>query len=355
MIEDSLSSCWTDSVFTMDPARPPRLNSVRNNHLTEEEAQTSGDNPTSGSAQGHSAGPQAGDRQPQYSGAFTMFPPNETRRSQIQMVAQRGEEMLQRQREAQRVPYVQVTPETLGGNATLAEVRQKQQMDLRCSKVQKRMKQKELDERKRKEEEEKQQKMKEEQREKAERQAKREEQEQQRRKQQLEQDHLRKKDSFLQRFERTAPDPLSSSGATHTSSRIEAAESRRGKSVRGVQLDHKRVNCAFLDKLQGLGVGSEGETEREGVQEAEWPSAASNDLKHKPSPSTGQQLPPAHLKPDPEHSWTQEAELDPDHDWDLMKLMNRFPDCSQVFLQDILLQCNGDFEEALTLLTCTFS
>ena len=46
---------------------------------------------------------------------------------------------------------------------------------------------------------------------------------------------------------------------------------------------------------------------------------------------------------------------EPDYDWALMKLINHFPDCSRVFLEDILDQCNGDFEEAYTLLISTLT
>lgn len=42
-----------------------------------------------------------------------------------------------------------------------------------------------------------------------------------------------------------------------------------------------------------------------------------------------------------------------DYDWALMKLMNSFPDCARVFLEDILDQCNGDYEQAYTLLIST--
>ncbi|XP_035031133.2 epithelial-stromal interaction protein 1 [Hippoglossus stenolepis] len=329
------------------PPHPPQPNS-RNNRLTERDAETSGISQTPGNPQRIAPDPPAADRQPQYSSGFTMIPPNLTRRSEMEMVAQKGEETFQRMKEAQRVPYVYVAPETLGGNATLDEVRQRQQTDLRCSKMKTRMKQADMERRRRQEEEEELQKMKDEQRRKAERQEEKERQEEQRRRELLQQDYLRKKDSFLQRFERGPPDPLASSGATHTSSRSEAAESQWQKSVRDVHLEHKRVNSAFLDDLQGRGVGSEGG--REGVPEAEWYSSASNDFKHEPSTSTGQQPPPAHLKPEPEQSWTQEADRDPDYDWDLMKLASLFPGHSKDVLKDILDQCNGDFEQACTLL-----
>ncbi|CAB1421088.1 unnamed protein product [Pleuronectes platessa] len=332
----------------MDPPRPPQLNS-RNNRLTEREEETSANSQTSGDAQINAAGPPAADRQPQYSSGFTMIPPNLTRRSEIEAVAQRGEETFQRMREAQRVSYVSEVPATLGGRATLEEVRQRQQAALRCSKVEKRVKQEEMERRRRQEEEEELQKMKDEARMKAERKEEKERQEEQRRREQLQQDHLRRTDRFLQRFDRGPRDPLASGGATHTSSRSEAAV----KSGRDVHLEHKRVNSAFLDDLQGRGVGSEGE--RGGVPGAEWHRSASNHLQQEPSTSTGQPAPPAHLEPDPDQSWTQEADQYPDFDWELLKLENMFPNYTKEFLTDILHQCHGDFESAVTMLVCTLS
>lgn len=46
---------------------------------------------------------------------------------------------------------------------------------------------------------------------------------------------------------------------------------------------------------------------------------------------------------------------EPDYNWNLMKLMTSFPGCDKDFLQDILKQCNGDYEEACTLLISTLS
>ena len=46
---------------------------------------------------------------------------------------------------------------------------------------------------------------------------------------------------------------------------------------------------------------------------------------------------------------------EPDYDWALMKLMTNFPDCSRVFLEDILDQCGGDYDQAYALLVWTCS
>lgn len=289
--------------------------------------------------------PPATDRQPQYSSGYTMIPPIDSRRSKITTMAQKELEDLQRWKEANKPPALHLNPEKLGGNATLAGARAKQLTDLRCAKLQKTLKKEEDDKRKRQEEEEENQKMKDKQREKAERLEEKRRQDDQRRKEQFNQDHVRKTESFLQRFEKTAPGPLASSGATHTSCGSEAAESkpRELRSVGDLQLDHRRVNLAFLDNLEGRSRGSEKEIKEEGDWEN--PYLVPEDLRQQPSD------PPGQLNPEPEQSsydWTQEVE--PEYDWALMRLISSFPDYSKVFLEDILDQCDGDYQQAYTLL-----
>ncbi|XP_075966404.1 epithelial-stromal interaction protein 1 [Anarhichas minor] len=304
-----------------------------------------------------SGNPQATGRQPQYSGGYTVIPPNESRRNELLRIAQKEEEDRQRWKEANRVPSVHVTPAKLGGSATLSGAREKQHTDSRCSKLQKRLKKEDLDKKKRQEEDEENQKKKDIQREKADRLEERKRQEEQRRREQLSQDHARKTESFLQRFERTAPGPLASSSAAHMSSRSGAVESKQREDltgVRDVQQEHTRVNQAFLDNLEGRRGGSEKDTKEEGVWEC--PSLASEDFRHRPANPRGHQLPPSQPNPDPDQcfaDWTVEA--DPDYDWALVKLKKSFPDCSRVFLEDILEQCNSDYEQAYTLLDCTMN
>ncbi|KAI9519051.1 hypothetical protein NQZ68_032119 [Dissostichus eleginoides] len=99
-------------------------------------------------------------------------------------------------------------------------------------------------------------------------------------------------------------------------------------SVRNVQLDHRRVNTAFLDTLEGRG--------KETKEETKSPFTASEDFNY-----------PSHLNPEPEHSyleWSDEAEPD------LKRLIESFPGYSSGFLEDILVQCNRDCEQAYALL-----
>ncbi|XP_008297351.1 epithelial-stromal interaction protein 1 [Stegastes partitus] len=314
-------------------------------------ADVSGNNQTPGNVDKtttDSRNPQQANRQPQYLGGFTLIPPNEARRTELTTIAKKGEENLQRWKEANRPSAVHLNPERLGGHVTESEARVKQLTDHRNSKLQKKLKQMDLDKKKRQEEDEKLQKMKDQQREKAERQEQRRQQEEQQRSEQLRQDRLRSTEAFLQRFQRGAA--AASSSATHTSSRGEDVESKQRekelkRSEREVQLEHQRVNSDFLDKLQGRGKGSETK------KEAERPYVAEEDFKQETT--TGHF---SHLKVGQSCSaWTEEAALEPDYDWALMKLKNRFPQCSVGFLEDILHQCNGDYEEASTLLICSLS
>ncbi|XP_059198184.1 epithelial-stromal interaction protein 1 [Centropristis striata] len=289
--------------------------------------------------------PPATDRQPRYVGGFTVIPPNESRRRENQMIAQRDEETFQRWREANRPPAVHLNPERLGGNATEAGARERQSRELKCSKLQKKLKKEEDDRRRRQEEEAEFQKKKDEARQQAERNEEKRRQEEQRRREQFMPDHVRKTESFLQRFERTASAPLACNSATHTSSRSGP------RSERDVELDRRRVNANFLDKLERE--KKERETAKEGgAQGPSGPSVAPEDL-------TQQLLVPlANPTPDPEHSdsdWTASAEPEPDFDWALMKLMNSFPDFSKEFLEEILDQCSGDYQQAYTLLDCTLN
>ncbi|XP_051259286.1 epithelial-stromal interaction protein 1 [Dicentrarchus labrax] len=332
---------------------------LRDSHPGVPATEQTADNPHRDAPEGGRAA--ATDRQPQYSGGFTVIPPNESRRNKIKSMAKKEEEDLERWKEANRPQPVHLNPERLGGNVTLAEARQRQLTDLRCSKLEKKLRKEDLDKRRRQEEEEELQRKKAQQRQLAERQEERRRQEEQRRRELHKQDHLRTTETFLQRFERRAPGPPASGSATHTSSRSEALAGKQreeSKSVREVQLEHKRVNSAFLDKLVGRGRESERETKGEGTQEAEYPCFASEDFGHQPPKTPGQQRPFTHLDPDPEQScsgWTEEADPEPDYDWALMKLMNSFPDCSKIFLEDILNQCNSDYEQAYTLLISALS
>ncbi|XP_016895439.1 epithelial-stromal interaction protein 1 isoform X3 [Cynoglossus semilaevis] len=183
--------------------------------------------------------------QPQHMNGFTLIPPNENRRTQTIMTAQKEEENFQKFRETQRAVYVQPGPQRLGGSGTMSEARQKQFVNHRTCKLEK----------------------------KSERLEERRELEEIRRRGQLYQDHF-------------------------------------------------RVNSTFLDNLEAHG----------GVEGPQFSASA-------------------HLEADPQWSWTRETKQTPDNNMDLMSLKKNFPDCSMDVLQEILEQCNGDYDSAYALLS----
>lgn len=230
---------------------------------------------------------------------------------------------MERWREENRVKSVHTTPQRLGGGGSETEARQKQFRESRNSKVQKQMKKATLDEIRRREEEEELQMKKAKQRQKAELLEEKQRQEQQRRREQLGPDHLRANESFLQQIESRAADRPASSGATHASSRDVDVERNQKtiKSERDVQLDHKRVNSDFLARLEG---------------------SASRTEECLPSL--------AHLTLHPESESTAASDPDPDDGQTLRRLSSDFPGYAEDFLQDVLEQCGGDYQQAFALL-----
>ncbi|XP_029968192.1 epithelial-stromal interaction protein 1 [Salarias fasciatus] len=276
---------------------------------------------------------EASNTGPQHSGCFTVIPPNQSRRSDLQAAAQREEAALERWREENRVQSVHIAPQRLGGGASEAEARRNQVTEFHSSKIQKRLKKMEMDKRRRQEEEEKNQRMKDTQRQKAELREQREQQEQQMRREQLQEDHFRTTETFFQQLEIRAADRLPSSCATHTSSRSDAEDGNRSvkekKSEKEVQEDHRRVNSAFLDRLEAAG--------RQEVERPPPPAAEAHSLA---------QLRP---RPQPEPSESTGA-ADPEPEQTLMRLQSSFPDSSPDFLLDILEQCGWDYHRAFALL-----
>ncbi|KAM8856314.1 uncharacterized protein epsti1 isoform 2-T2 [Spinachia spinachia] len=283
--------------------------------------------PNAGAAGGN---PAATGRQPQYSGGFTVIPPNESRRDELRRIAQKGEEALHRSKEANRVTYVHAGPQKLGGATTLAATREMQHRNLRCSKLQKMLKKEESDKRRRQEEEEENQRKKDIQREKAERLEERERQEEQRRAQRLSLDQARKTESFLQQFEWTGPRPPASAQTSHKA--VESKPAAQPKGDRDVQQEHRRVNKAFLDSLEGRRRGSEQRLDPE-------------DFRHQPSDLA-----------DPDPTVADRTDVaGPDCDRALAALMRSFPGCSRSFLKEILDQCKSDYQQAHALLDCSMT
>ncbi|CDQ83183.1 epithelial-stromal interaction protein 1 isoform X1 [Oncorhynchus mykiss] len=315
--------------------------------------------------------------QPRYSDGFTMIPPIESRRSKLQMMAQKEEEDLQRWKEANRPGPVQLAPERLGGAVSLAEARERQLFELRRSKLQKQLRKEEMDRQRKQAEEEENDRMKAKQRDKAERLEERREQEERQRREVLQQDHLRKTKQFLQRVERSDAAPLAVTSASHTSPWARAQEyrsERREEENTALQLkkeeqrmksevleekesnqeeermrELRRGRSAFLDRLQGGGTevaGGQNELQRPPVALGEdrsgWQTHSQTSRPQDTFTSP---------EPDPTHSTSEwREETNPDFEWVVMKLQNSFPFCERPFLEDIVIQCNGDYQQAYDLL-----
>ncbi|XP_007946029.1 epithelial-stromal interaction protein 1, partial [Orycteropus afer afer] len=74
---------------------------------------------------------------------YTLIAPNESRRSQIQRIAKKELEDLEKWKEQNRAKPINLMPRRLGGSQSEAEVRQKQQHQLMQSKYQKKLKREE--------------------------------------------------------------------------------------------------------------------------------------------------------------------------------------------------------------------
>ncbi|XP_010878469.2 epithelial-stromal interaction protein 1 [Esox lucius] len=167
--------------------------------------------------------------QPQYSEGFTVITPIETRRRKLQSMAQKEEEDYLKWKEENRPGPIQLAPSKLGGEVSLAEVRQRQQVELRQSKLQKKLRKEEMDQQQRKSEEEENERIKAKQREKAERLEERRIQEERQRREVLQQDHLRRTEHFLQRVERSETAPVASTLPLRASPWAKSQEYREGR------------------------------------------------------------------------------------------------------------------------------
>ncbi|KAM7181389.1 epithelial-stromal interaction protein 1 isoform 1-T1 [Macrochelys suwanniensis] len=82
-------------------------------------------------------------QQEQHTGAYVLIPPNETRRNQIQRIANKELENLERWKEQHRPGPINLKPQKLGGTESEAEARQKQHIRLLQSKYQQKLKREE--------------------------------------------------------------------------------------------------------------------------------------------------------------------------------------------------------------------
>ncbi|XP_048048970.1 epithelial-stromal interaction protein 1 isoform X2 [Megalobrama amblycephala] len=284
--------------------------------------------------------------QPTHADGFTRIPPNESRRSKLQRIAQKEEEDLRKWKEENRPGPIHLPPEQLGGAVSLAEVRQRQQMEARQSKLKKKLMKEEMDRKKRQAEEEEIEKMKAIQREKANKLKMRTTQEEEQRQERYQHDKQKKTEEFLQRFERSSSTvSMASSNIIPASSWTDILEEKQKQQEedrkRRAEADHRRVNSAFLDRLEARNSGRVSEP----VTQTPESSNVWLDDDDKPQDTA------LSTAPNPSQVHTDSAEED-DSDlvWNLMKLQNRFPYYDRGMLEDIVKECNGDYQQAYDLL-----
>ncbi|KAK3543783.1 hypothetical protein QTP70_027201 [Hemibagrus guttatus] len=311
-------------------------------------------------------------RNPRHSDGYTMIPPNESRRSKLLRMSQKEQDDFQRFKEEHRPGPIQLAPERLGGAVSLEEVRQRQQAESYQSKLQKKLKQEEMDRLRKQAEEEENQRMKEIQREKANKLELKKKLEEERRKELYQHDLLMKREVHLQKLERFSSVPMAASSSTPTSSWARGHEYRetrkaqeqvslqqkkdeqRSKSQlleekhkqeeedrkRQMENERLRVNSAFLDRLEARGSGRASESlpctpELGNVWQTEEPQ----------DPASSPVSFPSQFYTD------SAAEEDTDREWVVMKLQSIFSYCDREYLEDIVAQCNGNYQQAYDLLS----
>ncbi|XP_053521423.1 epithelial-stromal interaction protein 1 isoform X4 [Artibeus jamaicensis] len=219
-------------------------------------------------------------------GAYTLIAPNENRRSQIQRIAEKELENLAKWKEQHRAKPVHLMPVRLGGSKSEAEVRQKQQLQLMQSKYQQKLKKEEAVRIKKEAEEAEIQKMKAIQREKSEKLEVKKRFQENLRRETFREHQQYKTAEFLSRLETEWPNRSICQTAHHNpqsspwaksqvykdslkeeenrklqkmkeeqhqkSELLEFKQQQQEKErTRNHQAAHRRVNNAFLDRLQG--------------------------------------------------------------------------------------------------------
>ncbi|XP_036421294.1 epithelial-stromal interaction protein 1 isoform X3 [Colossoma macropomum] len=232
--------------------------------------------------------PQAPEaRTPTHSDGYSIIPPNESRRSKLQRMAEKELDDLNKWKEAHRPGPVHLAPEKLGGSVSLAEVRQRQQVEARQSKLQKKLKREDMDRIRKQAEEEENQRKKAIQREKANNLELRKRQEEEQRKELYQHDLRMRREEQLQRLERSSSVPMAASNSTPASSWAQGREYKEARKAeeqdaleqmkeqqrrkseilekkqkqqeedrkRRMESECLRVNSAFLDRLEARGSG----------------------------------------------------------------------------------------------------
>ncbi|XP_072542050.1 epithelial-stromal interaction protein 1 [Salminus brasiliensis] len=321
-------------------------------------------------------------REPTHSDGFTMVPPNESRQSKLQRMAQKELEDLSRYKEEHRPGPINQAPEKLGGDVSLAEARQRQQVEVRQSKHQKKIKKEEMDRIRRQEEEDKNQRMKDIQREKANRLELKKKEEEERRKELYQHDLRMKREEHLQKLEKSSSVPMAASSSTSASSWDRGREYRdarkaeeeealkqkkaeqRSKSEnlekkqkhqeedrkRRMESERLRVNSDFLDRLEASGSGRVSESHPSTLKGGNiWQTDKPQDPASSLMPFSSQ-VHSFKKEEDEEVEEEEEEKEDSGHEWAVMKLHSNFPYYERDLLKDILSQCKGNYQQAYDLL-----
>ncbi|XP_012927452.1 epithelial-stromal interaction protein 1 isoform X3 [Heterocephalus glaber] len=195
---------------------------------------------------------------PHSTGAYTLIAPDETRRHQIQRIAEQELASLEKWKEQNRAKPIYLSPRRLGGSQSESEVRQKQQLQLMQSKYQQKLKREESVRIKKEAEEAELQKMKAIQRQKSNKLEEKRLLQEKLRREALREHHQYKTAEFLSRLDRTLPHgsvhqfaPRDSQSSTWNKLPEPIQQPHEEEKAKIHQPEHKRVNNAFLDRLQG--------------------------------------------------------------------------------------------------------
>ncbi|XP_010979168.3 epithelial-stromal interaction protein 1 isoform X2 [Camelus dromedarius] len=218
---------------------------------------------------------------PRFTGAYTVIAPNEKRRNEMQRIAEKELEDLERWKEKHRRQPINLEPRRLGGSQSEAEVRQRQQLQLMQSKYQQKLNREESIRIKKEAEEAEIQKMKAIQREKSNKLEEKKRLQEFLRREAFREHQQYKNAEFLRRLDTELPSrstcqvaPCARSWACMNSLKegenrklqkmkeeqhqeSELLEFKRQQQEEGRtkthQAEHRRVNHAFLDQRQGEG------------------------------------------------------------------------------------------------------
>lgn len=233
-------------------------------------------------------GPEASQQvaQPTHTRAYTMITPNENRRSHIQRIAEQELENLEKLKEQYKVKPINLVPSRLGGSQSEAEVRRKQQLQLMQSKYQQKLRREESIRIKKEAEEAEIQKMKAIQREKSNKLEEKKRLQENLRREAFREHHQYKTSELLSKLNTELPnknacqidsrDSISSTWSRYRSYKDSLKEEENRKfqrmkeeqhqksellkskqqqqeeqRIRAHQSEQRRVNNAFLDRLQG--------------------------------------------------------------------------------------------------------